>query len=215
MRAGTLLVRLGVLGALAACADAGAGGGGRRDPVQRTLSGGTTIELRVTSPLTSRHNHRGDPVTAVSARDVLDDRNAVVIPAGTPFRGRVLAIAPAERPGLEGVLEVDISAVRVHGAWRPLPARIVSVGSQMQGRGVTGGDVVKVGAGTVAGGIAGRIIGGDRTGTLIGAAAGTAAGAVYANQTRDIDIVLPQGSTIRIALTRPLVLASPPDTAAR
>jgi hypothetical protein len=141
-------------------------------------------------------------------RDILDAGNAVVIPAGTPFRGRVLAIAPAERPGLDGVLELEITAARLGGTWRSVPVRVTGFTAQMKGRGVTTGDAVKVGTGTAIGAVAGRIIGGNRTGTIVGAAAGTAAGAAYAHETRDIDIVLPRGATIRIMLTQPLTLAA-------
>jgi len=215
MRTSTLAAWLGALCAVTACSAAGAGNGGRHDAVDRTVASGTTIDLRTTDSLSSRHNHRGDPVTAVSMRDVLDARNAVVIPAGTLFRGRVLAIAPAERPGQSGVLEIDVNALRMDDEWRSVPVRVVSVDSRMQGRGVTTGDVAKVGAGTVIGGIAGRVIGGNRTGTVVGAAAGTAAGAAYAHETRDIDVVLPKGSAIRIVLTRSFTVTGPATVAGR
>ena len=200
------LARLGILALLAACDNAGAASGGRNDAAaERALARGTVIELRALDSLSSRVNHRGDRVTAASTRDVLDRHNAVVIPAGSLFRGTVLAIAPAERPGQQGVLELEITAVRVRGTWQPIDARVTEFASEMQGRGVTTGDAVKVGAGTVIGGIAGRVVGGDRRGTIIGAAAGTAGGAAYAHVTRDIDIILPRGAAIRVALTRAFV----------
>jgi hypothetical protein len=201
------LARLGILAVLAACDNAGAAPGGRGEPVrEQTLRRGTAITLRALDSLSSRRNHRGDRLLAASTRDLLDERNEVVVPAGTLFRGTVLAIAPAERPGQQGVLEVEFNAVRLKGTWRPVPLRVIGIDFVMRGRGVTSGDAVKVGAGTVIGGIAGRVIGGDRHGTIIGAAAGTAGGAVYANQTRDIDVVVPRGTSIRVSLTRAVVI---------
>jgi len=181
---------------------------GAERPATRTLASGTTIDLVSNDSINSRHGHVGDTLTASSAQAVRDPAGAVVFPAGTVFRGHVVAIAPAERPGLDGTLRLEFTDARVGGAWRPISARVVSMASQMHGRGVTSGDVVKVGAGTAAGAVAGRVIGGNATGTVIGAAAGTAAGAVYANQTRDIDIVLPKGNAIRVALTGPFTVTT-------
>ncbi len=208
---GAALTRLGILVVLSACDNAGAAPGGRGEAVrEHTLRRGTAIELRALDSLGSRVNRRGDRLLAASTRDMLDDRNAVVIPAGSLFRGTVLAIAPAERPGQAGVLEVEFTAVRVRGTWRPIPLRVTGLDAQMRGRGVTTGDAVKVGAGTVIGGIAGRVVGGDRRGTIIGAAAGTAGGAAYAHATRDIDIILPRGAAIRVSLTRAYVSGGEP-----
>jgi len=234
---------LGAFLFVAACSNAGAGAGGRQDEVAKantdanattstpasapavsgtaerrathTLASGTTIDLTANDSVNSRHGHVGDTVSATSTHAVRASDGTVVIPAGTVFRGRVAAIAPAERPGLDGVLRLEFTAARIGGSWRDIAVRVDSMASQMHGRGVTTGDAVKVGAGTAAGAVAGRVIGGNATGTLVGAAAGTAAGVVYANQTRDIDIVLPKGNAIRVALTQPVTVSGPAIAAGR
>lgn len=176
----------------------------RPDVREFRIGSGTEIELRNSVELNSRSTRRGAAVTATAARAVYSSRGDTVIPAGAEFVGRVTAIAPAERPGGEGTLRVDFDSVRINGRTFAIGARTLHVATVMKGRGVTAGDAAKVGVGAAAGGVAGRVIGGDRRGTIIGAAAGAAAGAVIAHNTRDIDIVLPVGGTVHIALTRAL-----------
>jgi hypothetical protein len=68
-------------------------------------------------------------------------------------------------------------------------------------------DAAKVGVGAAAGAIAGRLIGHNRTGAVAGAVVGGAAGTVYANRTKDHDIVLSPGSQLEVALTAPFARA--------
>jgi outer membrane lipoprotein SlyB len=79
--------------------------------------------------------------------------------------------------------------------------QVTTMGTTMQGRGITAGTAAKVGAGAVVGGVAGRVIGGNATGTVVGAVAGAAAGGVVAHETRTLDIVLPDGAPIRAVFT--------------
>lgn len=168
------------------------------------LGAGTTVELRNSVEINSRNNRTGAPVTASAQRAVYSARGDTVVPAGAEFVGRVTALKPAERPGLEGTMHITFDSVRLNGRTLPIEARVVEMGTITKGRGVTAGDAAKVGAGAVIGGVAGRVIGGDRRGTIIGAATGAAAGAIIAHNTRDIDIVLPVGAPVRIELTRVL-----------
>ncbi len=185
--------------------DSQPGSAAASEPRALVLAPGTSISLTAATALTSRHNHAGDPVTATSVAAASVD-GGVVVPAGAEFLGRVVAIAPAPNPHSAGRLELAFTQVRVQGRLVPLHARVVSVTTHLVGRGITGGTAAKVGAGAVVGGVAGRLIGGNTTGALIGAAAGGAAGGVYANATRNLDIVMDQGARIRIALTEPLAI---------
>ena len=163
---------------------------------------GTALALRNSVEINSRNNQAGNPVTATAVRAVYSASGELVIPAGAEFVGRVIALAPAERPGAEGTMQIDFDSVRLNGRTLPIGTRVTSMASLTKGRGVSAGDAAKVGAGAVIGGVAGRVVGGDRRGTIIGAATGAAAGAVVAHNTRDVDIVLPVGATVRIELTR-------------
>ncbi len=170
------------------------------------LAPGTAIELAAADTLTSRHNKKGDAVSATAASDVRDERGRVVIPAGAVFLGTISDIAPAESPKGQGRLVLTFNRVQFGGKTYGVQARVDTLAAYTKGRGVTAGDAAKVGAGAVVGGIAGRLIGGNKKGTAIGAVAGAAAGAGIAAATRDVDIILPAGALIRIVLTAPFTL---------
>ena len=193
------------LAAPAACSGAGASAGGNAKKVaeDRVAGQGAVIELRSRDALTSRHNHAGDSVVATAVSAVLDAARDTVIPVGAEFRGTVQEIAPAPNPHASGRLRVAFTAVRINGVVHPVRVRVTGLGTQLQGRGITGGTVAKVGAGAAIGGIVGRLVGGNTTGALVGAAAGGAAGGVYAHETRSLDVVLAPGSRIRVVLAAP------------
>jgi hypothetical protein len=174
-------------------------------PVARDLgiAAGRTFELRMRTALTSRTNHVGDPVAASVVRAVLSATGDTVIPAGAILRGTVSEIAAAPNPHAQGHLVLAFTGVAVGGAVRPIRVHVDEMATRLEGRGVTGGTVAKVGAGAVLGGLAGRIIGRSGTGTVVGAAAGAAAGGVYAHATRNLDIVLPAGALVRVTTAAP------------
>ena len=170
------------------------------------LATGTTINLMASDTLTSRHNKKGEAVTATTASAIKAKDGRQVIPAGAVFQGTISDIAPAEHPGGQGRLTLTFTRVSFGGKTYAVQASVDTLGTYMKGRGVTAGDAAKVGAGAVVGGIAGRLIGGNKTGTAVGAAAGAAAGVGIAAATRDIDIILPAGALVRIVLTAPFEL---------
>ena len=199
------------LAASAACSGAGGpvgrsttmGGNGKKAAENRVAAQGAVIELRSRDALTSRHNHAGDSVVATAVSAALDPARDTVIPVGAEFRGTVQEIAPAPNPRASGRLRVAFTAVRINGVVHPVSIRVTGLGTQLQGRGITGGTVAKVGGGAAIGGIVGRLIGGNTTGALVGAVAGGAAGGVYAHETRSLDVVLAPGSRIRVVLAAP------------
>ena len=168
-----------------------------------TLAPGQTLELRTQNGLTSRTNHAGDPIAATAVTAALSASGDTVIPVGAVFRGRVRQIAAAPKPHAQAHLDLAFTEVKVGEAVRPIQVRVTSMASHLEGRGITGGTVAKVGAGALVGGLAGRLIGRSGTGTVIGAAAGAAAGGVYAHETRNLDVVLPAGSVVRVTTTAP------------
>jgi hypothetical protein len=175
------------------------------EPEPPSLAAGTTMSLVATDTVTSRRNHTGDSVSATLSDPLRDENGDILIPAGAVFSGTISDIAPAETPGGEGRMEFSFTQVSFDGAVYPVEARLDSAGTRMEGRGVTAGDAAKVGAGAVIGGLAGRVLGGNRTGTAVGAVAGAAAGVGIAAATRDVDIILDAGATIRLVLTAAFV----------
>jgi hypothetical protein len=170
------------------------------------LRQGTTLELAAVDTVRSRMSVVGDRVTATTFNDIVDQRGRVVIPAGAVFSGTVTQIEAAGSPGGVGKMVLGFSEVRFGGATYPISAESDSLGFEMKGQGISGGDAAKVGAGAVVGAIAGRVVGKNTKGAVIGGVVGAATGAAVAAATKDQDIVLPAGGYIRIVLIEPLVL---------
>jgi hypothetical protein len=172
-------------------------------PASLRLAEGTAIVIQATDTITSRTNKAGESITAVVGEDVTDENGRVVLPAGAVLEGTITEIKPAPNPQAVGTLSLAFTVVRIGDDRFPIDAAVDSLGTERQGRGVTGGDAAKVGVGAAAGAIAGRVIGGDATGTVVGGVIGAATGAGVAAITKDSDIVLPAGALVRIVLQAP------------
>jgi hypothetical protein len=172
-------------------------------PMTLVAGEGTVLTLAANDTLTSRHNKRGETVTATLVGDVKDASGRTVIPSGAVFTGVISDLAPAEHPGGEGRMALTFDHVEFNGSSYAISARTDSLATHMKGRGITGGDAAKVGAATAVGAAAGAIIGKNAKGAVIGGAVGAAAGVGIAAATRDIDILLDAGAPIRLVLTQP------------
>jgi hypothetical protein len=178
-------------------------------PSPRTLAAGTSIEATMSDSINSRHDKPGKVVTARVARDVKDRAGQVVIPAGSEVKLTVTALAPAEnKSSKDGKLEFEVNSVNVNGRIYAVDADVDPVEHVLKGRGVTGGDVAKVGAGTAIGAIGGRLIGGSTKGAVIGGLIGAGAGTAVAVQTADRDVVVSPGAAVRLTLKGTLVASS-------
>ena len=175
-------------------------------PAPLMLAAGTGVPLTAAESISTRSAKAGDPFTATVAQDVRDAAGRVVIPAGATVSGTIAAAEPAPNPSSSGKIELAVTSVTVRGETYPIDASVVGKDTVMKGRGVTGADVAKVGAGAAAGAIIGKIIGKNTKGAVIGGAAGAVAGAAAARVSRDIDIVIPKGAAISIKLNTPLTV---------
>lgn len=175
-------------------------------PATRTAAAGTFIDLAVSDTLSSKFTKPGDAFTAAVVKDVTDERGRVVIPAGSTMHGSVVDVKPAPNPREPGTLTLSLSSVTVNGSEYPIEARIDSLETVRQGRGISGGDAAKVGAGAAGGAILGRVLGKNTKGAVIGGIVGAAAGAGVASQTKDSDIVLPKGAHINVTITKPVTV---------
>lgn len=170
-----------------------------------SLPAGTTLVLQSTAEINSNANHVGDAVTARFVSPAMNG-NDTVIPIGATLSGTVTALKKSTSAGTAGVFELAFTEVRVGSTSRPVNVRVTSVATHLATPGVTTEDAVKVAAGAAAGAIAGRVIGGDKTGARVGAGAGAAAGIVYANRSRDRDIIMSSGAAINAVLVDALNL---------
>lgn len=212
MRARMAVVTLAV--ALAACSGAkddqsGSVGGSSpsasssRPRASRSLPSGSAIVMQSNVGINSHANKVGDPVSARVVSPVTAANGDTVIPVGATLNGTVTELAKSTSANGTGHLQLAFTEVRIGSTTRPISLRVTSVASQLAAPGVTTEDAVKVAAGAAAGAIAGRVIGGDKTGARVGAGAGAVAGAVYANRSRDRDIIMLQGAAIQGVLTEP------------
>jgi hypothetical protein len=166
-----------------------------------SLAAGTRLTATTTAEVRSNKNKVGDTVTATIADDVKDNTGRVVIPAGSTVVLKVTAIKVSEnKSDKTGTLTLQPTSVGINGQSYPVSARIDSVGSQLQGRKTGAGDIAKVGAGAGIGAVVGRVLGGSTKGAVIGGVIGGAVGAQRAVETKDRDVVLPEGTSVTLVL---------------
>jgi outer membrane protein with glycine zipper len=175
-------------------------------PTTFTLPAGTRLALAASDSISTRTAKPGDAFTATVGQDVRDASGQVVIPAGSRVEGTITAADPAPNPNSSGKLELAVKTVTVRGRSYPVEATVVSKDTVMKGRGVTGADAARVGAGAAAGAIVGKLLGKDGKGAVIGGAVGAATGAGVSRAVRDIDVVIPRGAAITITLDRALTV---------
>jgi hypothetical protein len=169
-------------------------------PAGKSFSASTDAEIR------SQKNKVGDEITATVGADVKDASGRVVIPAGSQVTLKVTAIKESERKSdTTGTLTLDATAISIRGKSQPLNASISNVKTQLQGRKTNAGDIAKVGAGTAVGAVVGRVLGGSTKGAVIGGVIGGAVGAQRAVETKDRDVVLPQGTVMTLTLDQKLI----------
>jgi hypothetical protein len=170
-------------------------------PAPRALAAGTTITASTNAELRSHKNKVGDTVTATVASDVKDNSGRVVIPAGSEVVLKVTAIKEAEnKSDKTGTLTLQPTSVSMNGRSYPISATIEGVTTELQGRGTNAGDIAKPAAGAAVGAVVGRVLGGSTKGAIIGGVLGGAVGAQRAVETKDRDVVLPQGTTVTLSL---------------
>src|SRR5437867_5768712 len=175
-------------------------------PAPLMLAAGTRVPAAASDTISTRSAKAGDPFSATVSQDVKDATGRVVIPAGATVSGTIAAAEPAPNPNSSGKIELAVTSVTVRGVSYAIDASVVGKDTVMKGRGVTGADAAKVGAGAVAGALVGKLIGKKGKAAVIGGAAGAAAGAAAARASRDIDVVIPKGAAITIKLNAPLTV---------
>jgi hypothetical protein len=117
---------------------------------------------------------------------------------------KVTAIKESEnKRDKTGTLTVQPTSVSINGQSYSLSATIDSVGTQLQGRKTGAGDIAKPAAGAAVGAVVGRVLGGSTKGAIIGGVLGGAVGAQRAVETKDRDVVLPEGTTVVLILDQP------------
>jgi hypothetical protein len=175
-------------------------------PKSLTLAAGSKIEAEARDTISSRHIKAPYAFDAVVHAPIMDANGRTVIPVGSVLRLRITELAPAENKSQkDGKLQAILLKVTIgDSAYRP-GATVDSIAHLVVGRGVTGGDVAKAGAGAAAGAVVGGLIGNTK-GAIIGGVVGAGAGTAVAVETADRDVVIVPGSRVYITLTEALTV---------
>jgi hypothetical protein len=176
-------------------------------PVSFTVPTGTKLDLTINDELSSRKNKPGDTFTAKVFSAVRDASGAIVIDEGSTVNGSIVAVKPAPNRRTPGTLTIALSTVEIDGKTFPIRATIDSVQREYRKQPVNAGDAAKVGVGAAAGAVVGQVISKNTKGTVIGAVVGGIAGAGVAAETKDLDIVIPDGSHVLVTITEPMKVA--------
>jgi hypothetical protein len=178
-------------------------------PADRTLASGTRIGARIQDSLSSRHNKSGETFSATVSSDVMDGNGHVVVPAGSPVVLVIGQLEPAtNKSQADGKIALSVRSVSVRGQVYQVSADLDPVQHHLQGRGVTVGEVEKVGIGAAAGAVAGQLIGRNAKGAVIGGAIGAGAGTAVAAHWASRDVIVNRGTAIMFSLTQPLKVAT-------
>src|SRR5262249_21786156 len=129
--------------------------------------------------------------------DLQDEREHVLVPAGSTMRGTVTSVTKATRLERTGRLTVSFDRLTINHRSYPIRATVTQA---LESEGIRG-ETERIGIG--AGAILGAILGGAK-GALAGILIG-AGGTIAATEGKDVD--LPAGTVLRVRLDTPLTLA--------
>jgi hypothetical protein len=146
----------------------------------------------------------GDKFTA-TVTSPTTGTNGAIIPAGATV---VLEVASVDRadPVENSRIQFRVRAIDVDGSARQADGDVTTLGSLETAQAPGNNDKTKVIGGAVAGAVLGQIFGRSTKATVIGAAAGAAAGTAAAHASRTAYACLPEGSALRLTLSRDLVM---------
>ena len=165
---------------------------------------GTEIRAMLGDSIHSLRNSEGQRVTAFVSGDLRAPDGKVLVPSGSTVWLTIARLRPARtRSAADGELELHADSIAISSGTFAVNADIRPVPHELQGRGVTAGEVEKVAAGTAVGAAAGAVITGKTKGAVIGGAVGAAGGAVVAAQTASRDVVVAPKTLVVLVLTAP------------
>lgn len=168
-----------------------------------TVPAGTELAVRVNERIDVKHAVPGEHFSGEVVEPVMRD-GQVVIPRGTPVRGR---IDEAHRRGhFKGasVLELRLVSMRLNGYEYGLDTHDTVREKKGKGKRTAGFIGGLTGAGMLIGGIASGGVG-----LAIGGASGAGAGTLLAGATGNRDIVIPAESIVHFRLADQLVVQNP------
>ena len=165
---------------------------------------GAAVGMSTNAKVCSNNLLPGDKFTATVTSGITGS-NGASIPAGATV---VLEVAGIQRsdPIESSRVDFRVRSIDVNGEAYPVNGDAAQLGQMQKVTSSSGNETQKVIGGAVAGAVLGRIFGKSTKATVIGAAAGTAAGAAAAKAGQKTDACLPEGSPLRLTISRDIVL---------
>jgi hypothetical protein len=176
---------------------------GTPPPYNLTVPAGTELAVRVNQRIDVKHSVPGEHFSGEIVEPVMSN-GAILIPRGTPVRGR---IDEAHRRGHfkgSSVLELRLVSMTLNGYQYGLDTHDTVRTKKGKGKRTAGFVGGLTGAGMLIGGIASGGVG-----LAIGAASGAGAGTLIAGTTGNRDIVIPAESVVHFRLADQLVVQNP------
>ena len=175
-------------------------------PATGVIGSGARVGMNTNAQVCTANLLVGDKFTATVSSGTVGT-NGASIPAGATV---VLEVASIDRsdPIEASRISFRVRSVDVNGEPQPVAGDVAVLASMDKVQSSSGNDRTKVIGGAVAGAILGRILGKSTKATVIGAAAGAAAGTVAARNSQGSEACLPQGSPLRLTITRDIVVRS-------
>jgi hypothetical protein len=176
----------------------GSGSGRSTSQNSNEIPSGTEFDVRLENPLSSKTAQVEDRFEGTTVVDLRDDRNRVLVPAGSVMRGVISSVTKTTRTERKGALTVAFDRVTIDGRNYPIRATVTQA---LESEGIMG-EKEKIGIGAGAGAIIGAILGGAK-GALAGILIG-GGGTVMATEGKDVE--LPAGTILRTRLDSALTL---------
>jgi hypothetical protein len=173
-------------------------------PAAGIIGSGSRVGMSTNAKVCTANLLPGDKLTATVTSGTTG-LNGAAIPAGATVVLEVASIDKAD-PIESSHIEFRVRSIDVNGEPQSASGDVANLGSMQGVQTSSGNDRNKVIGGAVAGAVLGRIFGKSTKATVIGAAAGAAGGAVMAKRSQTSDACLPEGSPMRLTLTRDIVV---------
>jgi len=168
------------------------------------IGAGTGIGMTINGRVCTNTALAGDKFTATVTNATMGS-NGAMIPAGATVVLEVASVNQTD-PVENSRIEFRVRAIDVDGSARQADGDITTLASMEKAQASGGDERKKVIGGAIAGAVLGQIFGRSTKSTVIGAAAGAAAGTAAAHASRSTFACLPQGSALRLTLSRDLVM---------
>jgi hypothetical protein len=174
-------------------------------PAANTLPVGTELRAQLRDTINSLRNSEGQTVTALVSGDVRAPDGRTVLPSGSTVHVYIVRLRPARtRSASDGELQLRVDSITVPGHSYAVRADVGPVPHELRGRGVTAGEVEKVGVGAAAGAVVGGVVTGKKKGAVIGGVIGAAGGGIVAAHTASRDVVVTPGTLLTLVLREPV-----------